>query len=329
MTKKALITGASSGIGLSTAVYLIDQGYDVYGTSRKLDKLKIDNLRNQFLKDNKKYRFLDSQKKEIKAVKTLIPTKIKKNIDDYIKKIQFVIMDVTDSSSVQTAIEEIEAKGSIDILINNAGQAFYYSVIDGNLADVQRLFEVNFFGHLRVLQQVVPKMVERQAGFILNITSVAALVGVPFISQYAATKAGMERITEGLRLELKPFNIKVTSLLPGDINTAIDSNMVMAQSKKTGLESTDISDMLDTLPIRDSSPYYPYGLTTWEIFVRNHILAPPPLLVAKKAANIIGKKNPKIHYKVGNFLQTKCVTIMQKIFPENLNMKILAKLYGL
>lgn len=128
--------------------------------------------------------------------------------------------DVTDADAVKAAISEIRNKyGRIDVLVNNAGMGISGAAEDTDTADVRRIFELNFFGMFNVTREVIPVMRENGGGVIVNVSSVAAELAIPFQSFYSATKAALSSFSAALRNEVAPFGIKVTCVLPGDVKT--------------------------------------------------------------------------------------------------------------
>jgi len=327
--KTIFITGASSGLGLSHAIYLSSLGYTVIGTSRHAEDIDRRDLKETFLRDHTKYGFADPARRTVRPGRIISPASLVRDIAEHLERIRFVSMDVTDQQSVKRAVEEIEATTPIDVLVNNAGYAYWGTVEETSEEEAQRLFDVDFFGHIRVLRAVIPCMRARRSGQIINTTSMAALVGIPFCGYYAAAKAGMERITESLYTELKPLHIRVSSLLPGDVNTSVDANMVVHHAEGRVFKSTDVGGMIDALPTPSESPYYARSQTVWGIFIRNHIVAPPPLVVSRTIARIIESKNPRIHYSSGTVLQTRVLPAMKSVLPNNVFLDVVAKVFGL
>ena len=126
--------------------------------------------------------------------------------------------DVTDESQVAAAAEEIlKAEGKIDILINCAGFGIGGAVEFTDTKDAQRQLDVNFFGTVRAVKAVLPSMRERKRGRIVNISSVASSVPIPFQTYYSASKAAIDSYTAALANEVRPFNISVCAVRPGDI----------------------------------------------------------------------------------------------------------------
>ncbi len=121
-------------------------------------------------------------------------------------------LDVRDEDSIRAAVA---AAGPIDVLVNNAGIGFL-NALEGTPIDVTRaIFETNTFGTIRMIQAVLPQLRERKAGTIINITSSATLKSYPLLSAYTASKAAVNALSESLALELEPFNIKVSVVMPG------------------------------------------------------------------------------------------------------------------
>lgn len=131
-------------------------------------------------------------------------------------------MDLTDEASVRQAVDAVLARhGRIDVLINNAGLGIQGPAEDIPLDLAQKLFDTNFFGLHRVCRAVLPGMRERKSGLVINISSIAAQFGLPYRAFYSASKAAVDRYSESLSIELRPFNVKVVIVQPGEFNTRI------------------------------------------------------------------------------------------------------------
>jgi NAD(P)-dependent dehydrogenase (short-subunit alcohol dehydrogenase family) len=130
-------------------------------------------------------------------------------------------LDVCDPASVDAAVREA---GQIDVLVNNAGIELRSSIEDASDADVQKQFDTNVFGTLRVMRAVLPQMRERRRGTIVNLSSIAGIVARPFGGLYSATKHALEAITESLHFEAAPLGIRVVLIEPGAYGTRLLEN---------------------------------------------------------------------------------------------------------
>jgi NAD(P)-dependent dehydrogenase (short-subunit alcohol dehydrogenase family) len=131
-----------------------------------------------------------------------------------------VTLDVTDPAQVADAVRQAETRfGGVDVLVNNAGYGYRAAVEEAADADVQRLFDTNFFGAVSVIKAVLPGMRARRSGTILNISSIGARICPPGSGYYAATKAALEGMSGSLRKELQPLGITVTAVEPGGFRT--------------------------------------------------------------------------------------------------------------
>lgn len=132
--------------------------------------------------------------------------------------------DVDDPASVTDAVARAHARGPIDVLVNNAGIECRSSIEDASDADVRRQFETNVFGTLRVIRAVLPAMRERRRGTIVNVSSIAGIVGRPFGGLYSASKHALEGLSEALALEVEPFGVRVVLVQPGQYATSLLDN---------------------------------------------------------------------------------------------------------
>jgi NAD(P)-dependent dehydrogenase (short-subunit alcohol dehydrogenase family) len=136
-------------------------------------------------------------------------------------------MDVQNASSIEQAIKEIqERSGKIDLLINNAGLGIAAPIEEACLENIQRVFDTNVYGAIRVCQAVLPSMRQRGSGQIINISSIGAKIGLPFRGIYCGSKAALNVITESLRLEFAQFGIQTCSVMLGDVRTNINANRI-------------------------------------------------------------------------------------------------------
>ena len=175
MSKIAVVTGGTSGIGRETALYLANHDCTVYELSRRAEG---------------------------------------------VAGLRHISADVTDELSVQAAVSQILAEaGRIDILVNSAGFGISGAVEFTDTEEAIRQMNVNFFGMVRMNRAVIAAMRQQGGGRIVNLSSVAAPVPIPFQTYYSASKAAINSYTMALGNELRPFGITVCAVQPGDIKT--------------------------------------------------------------------------------------------------------------
>ena len=192
--KKILITGASSGIGSALAAALAERGAVLALTSRRIDALQ-----RVAAKLSLAYPHAPSP--------LIIPC------------------DVSNSERVRDLITGcVDHLGSIDILINNAGICVYGSTERATLEDFHAVMNVNYFGSLHCMLEVVPYMKRAGEGLIVNVASVAAMHGVPYLGAYSASKAALAALGQSLRTELSEYGIKIMNVYPGYTQTEMFKN---------------------------------------------------------------------------------------------------------
>ncbi|MDZ7702855.1 MAG: SDR family NAD(P)-dependent oxidoreductase [Trueperaceae bacterium] len=136
---------------------------------------------------------------------------------------EMLALDVQDDDSVAACLEDLMARtGRLDVLVNNAGFGLYGAVEETSMDEAKAQMETNFFGVVRTVRAALPIMREQQRGKIINISSLAGLVGVPHHAFYAASKFALEGFSESLVLELEPFDISVTLVEVGYVDTPFD-----------------------------------------------------------------------------------------------------------
>ena len=222
----------------------------------------------------------------------------------------FKSLDVRSQDSVQKCVEDIISEnGHIDILVNNAGVGITGPIEEVIIEQAQAHFDTNFFGPIRVINAILPFMRKQKKGMIINITSIAAHMGLPYRGFYSASKGALARLTESYRMELKPFNIKIMNLAPGDFATNI------AQGRYHS-------------PLKENSPYYENYKFSLDLMDQDVNKGEDPIKLAKKVYSLIQKSDPKVNYASGAFLQCFSVTL-KRLLPEKLFEKILLKHYKL
>ena len=233
-----------------------------------------------------------------------------RNPDNY-KNSEFPILtlDVKKIETIeQTVSKIISIENRLDVVINNAGAGITGPIEEIPEEQIKNNFDTNFFGPINVIKAVLPQMRKQKSGLIINITSIAGYMGLPYRGVYSASKGALELITEAFRMEIKDFNIQMSNLAPGDFSTNIAAGRYHA-------------------PVLEKSPYklYPSVLQNIDDDVDN---SDDPVEVAKMVFKIIEDKSPKIHYKVGAFMQ-KFSIVLKFLLPDKAYEKLLIRHYKL
>lgn len=222
-----------------------------------------------------------------------------------------VEMEVTDDTSVQNAVEKIrKAEGHIDVLINNAGNSIAGPLYTMPVAFAKKQFEVNFFGVVRVSSAVLPGMIEKRKGLIINISSLAGLFGLPYHGLYSASKFALEGYSESLRMELQPTGVQVVVVNPGDFKTGIT-----ARREKLAF----------TL---DNEPLLKAFNAAVAVMEKEEREGTDPAKLAAQLCKIVAGSKPAHRYLVGAFGQT-IVPALKKILPGSVFVKLMNRHYGI
>ena len=221
-----------------------------------------------------------------------------------------ISLDVRNADSIQAAVAKIIAtSGRLDIVINNAGVGITGPLEEIPTVEIKNNFETNLFGPIVVMKAVLPQMRSQKSGLIINITSIAGYMGLPYRSVYSASKGALELITEALRMEVKSFGINITNVAPGDFATNIASGRFHA-------------------PLLENSAYeIPYG-NTLKLMDEHVDYGSNPNEMAEAVYKIIQNPSPRIHYKVGAFMQ-KISIVLKRILPDKVYEKMLMNHYKL
>lgn len=192
-SKIVLITGATAGIGRTTALHLAREGHHVIASGRKVAELA-------------------SLKAE--AAGTTLDT---------------LVLDVTSQASIEQAVREVDrltGGHGLDVLVNNAGFGVLGPTAEIGDAELRRQYDTNVFGLMAVTRAFLPRMMERRAGRILNVSSVGGRITLPYFGVYNSTKYALESLSDALRYELRPFGIDVALIEPGVIRTNFEATAV-------------------------------------------------------------------------------------------------------
>ncbi|MBQ2733768.1 MAG: SDR family NAD(P)-dependent oxidoreductase [Clostridia bacterium] len=262
MSKTAVVTGGSSGIGLCTCMALKKAGVTIYELSRR-------HAANE--------------------------------------GINHISVDVSDGNAVKCAIDAIaEKEGKIDIVIANAGFGISGAAEFTSNEDAKRLLDVNLFGLVNVCKAVIPHMRDSGGGRIIAISSVAAPVPIPFQAWYSVSKAAINTYTQALGNELRPFNISVTAIMPGDIRTGFTE----------AREKLHLGDDVYNGRITRSVA----------VMERDELNGMDPGLAGKYIADIAMRKKVKPLYAIG--LKYKFFSVLIRLLPCRLSGRILYEMYA-
>ena len=266
--KIALITGASSGIGRAAAKAFAKDGYIVYGTSRSAGFTETD----------------------LGGVSCMM-----------------IPMELADEDSVRGAVEYVIGRhGRIDVVVNAAGSGIAGAVEDTSAEEARKQFDVCFFGVIRVLNHVLPRMRAAGGGMIINVGSMASCFPLAFQSMYGAAKSALLMMTAALRMEVRPFCIKACVVEPGDTKTGFTDKREFTQ--KT----------------RGTAYKKPFERALYEM-IRSELSSPGPEKCAETILRVSKMKNPPVRVSVG--LKYKFLYILSKFVPLRFRQSMLEMMY--
>lgn len=267
-----LITGASSGIGMATALYMAERGYRVVGTSRARERLAA---------------------LEEEADRRGLP-------------VAGVELDINEESGLADALAAITAEhGPIDVLVNNAGYGLFGPVQTLTTEELRAQFETNLFAVARLTRAVLPGMIERGGGTVVNVTSILGRIGTPFHGAYASSKFALEGLSESLRTEVWPFGVRVVLVEPGLIRTAFPDHQLMAAEMDGD----------------DGAPYAPYLRRYRSNFGNAFERGRDPVVVAKAIHGIVRSRRPRFRYPVG--IDSRAGAFAARVLPERVFLSLL------
>lgn len=214
MAKSVLVTGSSSGIGLSTSQKFASEGWKVFATMRTPEKGA-----------------------------ELAAEAAEKGWD-----LELVALDVRSSASVDECFDEVYTKvDALDAVVNNAGHGMLAPVEEASDEEIQAVFDTNVFGMVRVTRRALPPMREKGTGAIVNLSSMGGHVVFPHFAYYHATKWALEALTEGLYLELQPLGVRVYAVMPGLVASGFGRGGIRAEkvSAKETVYQEDIDAVIE------------------------------------------------------------------------------------
>jgi len=208
-----------------------------------------------------------------------------------------IVLDVRSDASVRMCVQQVKARsGRIDLLVNNAGRAHASAIEETSLEQARDVFETNFWGVVRMTAAVLPTMREQRSGRIINVSSLAGLLGAVGQGFYSASKFALEGYSETLRAELDPFNIQVSLIEPGFF--------------KTSLQVTTAS------PANAIADYAAFRRAV-EVSIGAAIShGGDPRAVAETIVGVAKNKSPRLRYRVGG--DAVWVPRLKALLPESL-----------
>ena len=257
--KVILITGASSGIGYNAAQALARQGHRVYAAARRIELMEP--LRADGIVTMK--------------------------------------MDVIDSQSMSEGVQKVlEAEGRIDVLVNNAGYGYFGAIENVTMEEARRQVEVNVFGLAELTQLVLPAMRKQGSGRIVNISSIAGRMVLPFGGWYHVSKFSVEALSDALRMEVQPFGIDVVLIEPGGIKT--DWGIIAAKHLRESSQGTAYeNNAMREAALLDKA-------------YRGNYLS-SPAVVTRAICRAVGSRRPRTRYRVG--LGSRSMIIFHSLLP--------------
>lgn len=221
-----------------------------------------------------------------------------------------VRLDLSDPRSIDDSFSAALAEaGHFDVLINNAGSGHFGPAENLSAEAIANQFQVLVFGHLQLMRLALRAMRSHGHGLIINVTSLASRLPVPFMAAYNAGKAAMAAFTMSIQLELPDSRVRVIDLEPGDIRTEFNDAVAMS-----GTDNPLYGDKVDE---------------TWRIVDHNMKTAPKPELVARRVCTLIEQTNPPPRVTVGDAFQSKIAPLIFRFLPQRVRIWGLKKYYGL
>lgn len=256
-----LVTGCSSGIGRSTAIEASRRGHFVFASARRIEDLV-----------------------SIEGLERARP----------------LALDVADPEACPRAVASIVAeRGRLDAVVNNAGYAQYGAVEDVSLPDWRRQYEVNVIGAVSLIQAALPAMRRARHGAIVNVSSVAGKISIPFAAPYCSSKHALEAISDALRVEVAPFGIRVVVVEPGPIATRFDDRA-----------RQELSPLLTR--VGPYSGFYPNAQRAMDTDFQMGRL--PAEAVAKVIIDAIESERPRTRYRVTSM--SKILIPLRRVMPD-------------
>jgi len=218
-------------------------------------------------------------------------------------------LDLADQLSIEEAFNAALAEaGYFDVLINNAGAGHFGPAEVLPLEVIMSQFQILVFGQIQLMQLALRHMCAREEGLIINVTSLASRLPVPFMAAYNSAKAALASFTMSIQLEFAHPRVRIVDLQPGDIRTEFNQSVIV--SDNVGRDDAKIA-------------------RTWEIVERNMKNAPGPDLVALKVLKLIQSVEPSPRITVGNVFESKIAPLIFRFLPQRVRIWGLKRYYGI
>jgi short-subunit dehydrogenase len=227
-----------------------------------------------------------------------------------IERLHPVKLDLSDCESIDVAFQTaLAAAGTFDVLINNGGSGHFGPAENLSAEDIANQFQVLVFGQLQLMRLALPGMRSHGRGLIINVSSLASRLPVPFMAAYNSAKAAMAAFTMSMQLELSDSGVRIVDLQPADINTAFND----------AIKRTSPQD----------ARYAAKVAKTWDAVDRNMKAAPGPDLVAQRVCRLIDEANPPPLVTVGDTFQAGIAPVIFRLLPQRVRIWGLRQYYGL
>jgi len=229
---------------------------------------------------------------------------------EHLPRLHRVRLDLADSRSIDEAFKGALAEaGNFDVVINNAGDGHFGPAEHLSADEIGKQFQVLLFGHLQLIRLALAAMRSHGTGLIINVTSLASRLPVPFMAAYNAAKAAMASFTMSIQLELPDTKVRIVDLQPADIRTAFNDAIPKSTEHDPG--------------------YKTRVAKTWDAVDRNMKNAPKPDLVAVHVLRLIDSRNSPPRITIGDFFQTKIAPFIFRFLPQRVRIWGLKMYYGI
>jgi short-subunit dehydrogenase len=219
-----------------------------------------------------------------------------------------VRLDLSDRRSIGAFNVALSEAGHFDVLINNAGAGHFGAAEFLSVETIASQFQILVFGQIELMQLVMPYMQGRGEGLIVNVTSLASRLPVPFMAAYNASKAALASFIMTMQLELDDSRVRIVDLQPGDISTEFNQAVIMS----------------------DQADHYEAKIArTWKVVERNMKNAPGPDLVAQHVLKLINMARPPQRIAVGNVFESKIAPLIFRFLPQRVRIWGLKRYYGI